>query len=184
MLLRPYEGAENKRLVIAGDEVFVDLGNLTRLALIFHELATNSTKYGALNNPDGVLRVHVSRDTDDLRVRWTETAPIKTAYFDIADGGFGSKLLDLTINEQLQGRYARTYTQAGPDIEIILPAKLFSNNGHEFSKAVTTVMAMPASNIRLDSMIALKLIEAPSNIRDLEQRLRAPPCRHARPDSQ
>jgi hypothetical protein len=52
---------------------------------------------------------------------------VKTGYSDAADGGFGSKLLDLTINEQLQGSYARTCTQGGMDIEIILPNTLFSD---------------------------------------------------------
>jgi hypothetical protein len=51
--------------------------------------------------------------------------PLKTGYCDIADGGFGSKLIDLIINEQLQGSYTRTYTESGMEIAIILPRKLF-----------------------------------------------------------
>src|SRR6476619_8475612 len=39
VLLRPYEGAEDKRLVVGGDEVLVDRGTLTALAIVFHELA-------------------------------------------------------------------------------------------------------------------------------------------------
>jgi len=127
VLLRPYEGAEDKHMVVGGDEVLVDRGTLTPLALVFHELATNSAKYGALNDPDGTLSVHVSRSTDDLRVKWTETAPMNAGYCDIADGGFGSKLLDITINEHLQGSYTRTYTEDGTEIEIILPGKLISD---------------------------------------------------------
>ena len=50
-----------------------------------------------------------------------------TDYFVAAESGFGSKLLDLIINEQLQGSYARTCTEGGMDIEIILPGKLFSD---------------------------------------------------------
>ena len=126
MLLRPYEGAEDKHMVVGGDEVLVDRGTLTPLALVFHELATNSAKYGALNNTDGTLSVHVSRSTDDLHVKWTETAPMNAGYCDIADGGFGSKLLDITINEHLQGSYTRTYTEDGTEIEIILPGKLIT----------------------------------------------------------
>jgi two-component sensor histidine kinase len=126
-LLRPYEGAEDKHFVVDGDEVFIDGGIVTPLALVFHELATNSTKHGALSDLDGALGVHISRGIDDLRIKWTERAPVKTGYSDAADGGFGSKLLDLTINEQLQGSYARTCTQGGMDIEIILPGKLFND---------------------------------------------------------
>jgi hypothetical protein len=50
-----------------------------------------------------------------------------TGYSDAADTGFGSKLLDLTINEQLHGSYARTRREGGMDIEITLPGKLFSD---------------------------------------------------------
>jgi hypothetical protein len=80
-----------------------------------------------LNDPDGALGVHISRGIDDLRIRWTERAAGATGYSDAADTGFGSKLLDLTINEQLQGSYVRTWTDdGGIDIEITLPGKLFS----------------------------------------------------------
>jgi hypothetical protein len=106
--------------------VFVDGRIVTPLALVFYELATNSTKNGALNDPDGALGVHISRGIDELRIEWTERAAGATGYFDAADIGFGSKLLDLRINEQLQGSYVRTCTEGGMDIKIILPDKLFS----------------------------------------------------------
>jgi two-component sensor histidine kinase/integral membrane sensor domain MASE1 len=126
-LLRPYEGAGDKNIVVDGDDVFVNGGTVTPLALVFYELATNSTKYGALNDPEGALGVHISRGIDDLRIRWTERVTGATGYSDAADTGFGSKLLDLTINEQLQGSYVRTWTDdGGIDIEITLPGKLFS----------------------------------------------------------
>jgi two-component sensor histidine kinase len=124
VLLRPYEGAENN-FAIDGDEVFIDPGILTPIALVFHELATNSTKYGALNDPGGFIGVRIRRATEDLHIKWAERVPLKTGYCDIADGGFGSKLIDLIINEQLQGSYTRTYTESGMEIAIILPRKLF-----------------------------------------------------------
>jgi two-component sensor histidine kinase len=117
VLLKPYEGAEN----IDGDEVFIDRGIVTPLALVFHELATNSTKYGALGIPDGSLSVHINRGIDELRITWTERSPVKASRSDTADSGFGSKLLDLIIDEQLQGKYACTHTEHGMDFEIILP---------------------------------------------------------------
>ncbi len=125
-LLRPYEGADDKHFLVDGDEVFIDSGVVTPLALVFHELATNSTKYGALNGRDGALSIHISRDIDDLRITWTERGPMTTDYIVAAESGFGSKLLDLVIN-QLQGSYARSCTEGGTDIEIILPGKLFSD---------------------------------------------------------
>ena len=125
-LLRPYESAGDKHFTVDGDDALVNGGTVTPLALVFHELATNSTKYGALKHADGILGVHISRDIDGLRIKWTEKAPVQTGYSDAAESGFGSKLLDLAINQQLHGNYVRARTEDGLDIEIILPSKLFS----------------------------------------------------------
>jgi two-component sensor histidine kinase len=116
-LLQPYEGAET----IDGDEAFIDRGIVAPLALVFHELATNSAKYGALGDSDGSLSVNISRNIGELRITWIEKSPVKASSSDIEDIGFGSKLLDLIIDEQLQGKYARTYTDRGMNFEIILP---------------------------------------------------------------
>jgi two-component sensor histidine kinase len=116
-LLQPYEGAET----IDGDEAFIDRGIVAPLALVFHELATNSAKYGALGDSDGSLSVDISRNIGELRITWIEKSPVKASSSDIEDIGFGSKLLDLIIDEQLQGKYARTYTDRGMNFEIILP---------------------------------------------------------------
>jgi two-component sensor histidine kinase len=126
-LLRPYECAGHKRFIVDGDEAFIDGGTVTPLALVFHELATNSTKYGALKHHDGTLGVHISRGIDELYIKWTERAPVKTGYSDGAEIGFGSKLLDLAINQQLQGSYTRVRAEGGLDIEMMLPRKLFSD---------------------------------------------------------
>jgi two-component sensor histidine kinase len=53
-LLRPY--AEHKHFVVDGNEVFIDGGIVTPPVLVFHGLATNSTKYGALNDQDSLIR--------------------------------------------------------------------------------------------------------------------------------
>ena len=118
---------------VDGDDALVNGGTVTPLALVFHELATNSTKYGALKHADGILGVNISRDIDGLRIKWTEKAPVQTGHSDAAESGFGSKLLDLAINQQLHGNYARARTEGGMDIEIILPSKLFSDVPSSFS---------------------------------------------------
>ncbi|WP_395673821.1 sensor histidine kinase [Phenylobacterium sp.] len=42
------------------------------LVLALHELATNATKYGALSNSDGCVRVTWRVEGDRCRIRWTE----------------------------------------------------------------------------------------------------------------
>jgi two-component sensor histidine kinase len=129
VLLRPYEGGSERQLVIDGDDALVDSGTVTLLALVFHELATNSAKYGALSDPEGALEVHVKNYGDTFRIRWIERVSMASGQPVVGDSGFGSKLLDLTIKSQLQGSYTRHQTMGGVSIEIILPSKVFHRTG-------------------------------------------------------
>jgi two-component sensor histidine kinase/integral membrane sensor domain MASE1 len=131
VLLTPYQGDGGNRFAIYGDDVFVDSGIVTPLALVFHELATNSVKHGALGDPEGMLEVHIRRDIDELHINWKEKASRPNDPPGITAGGFGSKLLDLTIKSQLRGSYSRTWTAGRMDIEITLPGKLFHAVPHE-----------------------------------------------------
>ncbi|PSJ60263.1 histidine kinase [Mesorhizobium soli] len=131
VLLSPYQGDADSRFAIYGDDAFVDTGIVTPLALVFHELATNSVKHGALGDPTGMLEVHIRRDIDELRIKWTEKVSRPNDPPGITATGFGSKLLDLTIKSQLRGSYSRTWTAGRMDIEINLPGKLFHAVPHE-----------------------------------------------------
>lgn len=121
VLLSPYECGAGKRFVIDGDDALVQPGLVTPLALVFHELATNSAKYGALSDSDGVLEIRVSRAVAELHIRWTEWASGLSGQADALTDGYGTKLLDLTIKSQLRGSYTRTWAEGRMDIEIILP---------------------------------------------------------------
>jgi two-component sensor histidine kinase len=124
ILLRPYE--TKSCFAVTGDDVFMDRGLVTLMALIIHELATNSTKYGALSAPDGALEIGIHCTADEVRIDWAEN-DFKPSGRPLGNGGgFGSKLLDLTIKSQLQGRYSRNLTDLGMCIEVVLPRKLFS----------------------------------------------------------
>jgi len=94
VLLAPYgdrEGA-SERIHITAPELRVGEAAATTLALVVHELATNSIKYGALSVADGTLDVSCTADNGGVVLVWTErggppvTAPTGSA-------GFGSKLV-------------------------------------------------------------------------------------------
>jgi two-component sensor histidine kinase len=40
--------------------------------LLFHELATNATKYGALSSPDGIVVIKWDRQKGRVRLEWHE----------------------------------------------------------------------------------------------------------------
>jgi two-component system CheB/CheR fusion protein len=85
------------------------------LSLVFHELATNASKYGALSVQAGSLRIGWDLETKDgkhaLRCSWTETdgppvtKPVKT--------GFGSKLIERSIQYEYGGKVKFEYDPKG-----------------------------------------------------------------------
>jgi two-component sensor histidine kinase len=73
----------------------------TSLALIVHELATNSLKYGALSSPAGTLDVSCAVHATDIVLVLTECGGPLVAK-PVGDGGYGSRLLR-SMTAQLGG---------------------------------------------------------------------------------
>ena len=98
-VLAPYR----ERIVVTGDDMFLDQGQVTSVGLILHELATNALKHGALSRDGGRIEIALSHAGDRREIAWREhggpdvTQPTST--------GFGSTLI---------GRMA---TSAGGTIE-------------------------------------------------------------------
>ena len=99
-ILSPYPALEEGRIHISGDDVELRPKAITALALVFHELATNASKYGALANSVGELVINVRKGSDKIDVHWSEVggppiagSPSRT--------GFGTKLSVLSIERQL-----------------------------------------------------------------------------------
>jgi PAS domain S-box-containing protein len=101
--LKPH-GAGRYRL--EGPAVTLTSQETLTFGLVFHELATNAAKYGALSNPDGCVEVRwsVKRDGQPrLHLEWREhggpaisQAPERT--------GFGSRLIERSIRADLDGK--------------------------------------------------------------------------------
>ncbi|KQU72828.1 histidine kinase [Aminobacter sp. DSM 101952] len=116
-------GKELPEGVIAGQAVELDETTTQALGLTFHELATNALKYGDGDNSVGGLKVawRLSGKGKGRRLllSWTErnvngvTKPEKV--------GFGTKLIDMNITRELDGRIERTYGADGLKVEIDIP---------------------------------------------------------------
>ena len=80
------------RIRLVGDALLIRPERVQHLSMIFHELTTNSTKYGSLSAPEGRLRVEWRVvDEAHVLVEWTETGgPVVTPP---ARQGFGSTLI-------------------------------------------------------------------------------------------
>jgi PAS domain S-box-containing protein len=93
------------------------------LSLVFHELATNAVKYGALAHEGG--RIDVSWSLIEgaglrmLRLLWREIGgkPVEPP----TQNGFGSKLIDINISHEFGGKIERDYRSDGLLVTIDLP---------------------------------------------------------------
>jgi two-component sensor histidine kinase len=114
ILLAPYDdiGAFSGRIRVSVPRMGVGEAAATTLALVVHELATNSLKYGALSVPAGTLDVSCSSQEDVVVVSWTERGGPKVIT-PTGPGGYGSTLLTRAMTRQLDGSINREWHEAG-----------------------------------------------------------------------
>lgn len=123
-LFRPYHGEQDAAIVIEGEDPDIDDRSATPLALVFHELATNAVKYGALSYAGGSVRVHIGQDGSDWLMQWVETGGPQVDEPTIE--GFGGRLIALSVERQLGGKIWRAWTQDGLSAEIRIPVGVMS----------------------------------------------------------
>lgn len=110
-LLAPYQAIDEDRLAITGDEVMVDDRGATPIGLVFHELATNASKYGSLSSPEGQVRIDIRSDGELVRITWEELGGPTISEPETT--GFGTRLTDISIGEQLGGTLTRSWDPRG-----------------------------------------------------------------------
>ncbi|KQY87902.1 MULTISPECIES: sensor histidine kinase [unclassified Brevundimonas] len=114
---------QSPQLQIEGCELYVEAKTALSLGLIFHELATNAVKYGALGKPNGTITITceaLSEPSSLTRIAWREMGvgpcrkPERT--------GFGTKLIQTSARHDLGGNVEVTYSDDGMIYEIVFPA--------------------------------------------------------------
>jgi len=121
-ILRPYSGLGEK-IEVEGDDVPIDDRGATPLALIFHELATNSAKYGGLSAPGGTVTIVSRLEGEVLHVHWAEVGGPVTEGIPHQEG-FGSRLVEISVH-QLGGQITRDWADSGLEVELtVLPERL------------------------------------------------------------
>lgn len=114
VLLAPYEdmGAFKGRIRVAVPRMGVGEAAATALSLVFHELATNSMKYGALSKDTGILDLSGATEDGEVTLTWTERGgPAVDA--PKSEGGYGSKLLNRSVSGQLGGTIEYDWSEKG-----------------------------------------------------------------------
>ncbi len=114
------------RVRVEGDDLPIDDRSATPVALLFHELATNATKYGALSTEAGAVTVAVERGDRRAVIRWTERGgPPVTA--PEGETGFGTQLVELSAVRQLGGDLRRDWRPDGLVVTLDVPLTAFGS---------------------------------------------------------
>ncbi|MBM3929362.1 MAG: response regulator, partial [Sphingomonadales bacterium] len=116
-----YLAGKAGRVTTAGPPILLRPAAFSTLALVFHELMTNSAKYGALSD-SGIVRIEWSIDgDDDLRILWRESggpavqAPTRQ--------GFGTTIIQRSIPYDLHGKAEIRYAMTGLEADFCVPGR-------------------------------------------------------------
>ncbi len=128
ILLSPYEdmGAFSGRIRVSVPRMGVGENSATTLALVIHELATNSVKYGALSSDEGTLDLSGSLEGEDLSIVWMERGG-PTIDIPAAPSGYGSRLVDRSVEGQLGGSIKYNWEPDGLNVGLTIKAKNLAN---------------------------------------------------------
>ena len=125
VLFAPYGTEEKVRVLVSGTDCATSARAATPLALVFHELATNSGKYGALSADNGHVTLDIADGDDTLQLIWREhgAPPPPPALAPEAQGentGFGSRLVEMSVTGQLGGSWVRRFEPGGLVVELTI----------------------------------------------------------------
>lgn len=109
------------RINDAGPPILLNPQAYSVMALVVHELVTNSTKYGSLST-NGVVEIAWHRNSDrDLVVTWRERGgpPVSAP----KRKGFGTTIVERSVPYDLGGTAEARYEETGFEADFVIPAR-------------------------------------------------------------
>jgi len=119
VLMAPYGAPGASAVRLSGEAVKFGARAATPLALVFHEMATNSAKYGALSAAEGTVAITIERSGAHAIVTWQEAGG--PSIESPKNEGFGSRLVDMAVSHQLGGKMEQVWEPTGLRATISLP---------------------------------------------------------------
>ncbi|MCF3638998.1 sensor histidine kinase [Rhizobium sp. TRM95111] len=127
--LRPFTPEDESRLTIRGPALRIDTQASQTLGMALHELSTNATKYGALANDRGIVRLTWQVVGDRLVLTWRESgADIDKEKIAAERKGFGSVVLERMLKMALDADLERVVHDDGIEWLIELPLERLNNS--------------------------------------------------------
>ena len=120
-----YADSKRDRVRITGPDALITPDAYTTLALVLHEMATNSIKYGALCDQEGYVSIDLTMDSNKgLLIDWVESGgpPVKAP----TRRGFGTQIIENSIPHELRGHAEVSYAPTGLEAHFRLPANVIA----------------------------------------------------------
>ena len=135
---------QTDRIIVDGPELMLNPQAYSTMALVIHELVTNSAKYGGLSDSGSA---HISwrlNDRGDLLLDWRERGgpPVKPP----SRKGFGSTIIDRSVPYDLGGESSIAYKPEGVEAHFRIPARHVSEPRDHSGPAIRFARPSPASN--------------------------------------
>ena len=118
--MQAYLGEKAERIIFHGGDAIVRPDAYATLALVIHELTTNSAKYGSLADSQGQIDITITFEEDDaLVIQWVESLgpPVRPPL----RRGFGSTVIERSIPFELGGKVEVSYPISGLRARMIVP---------------------------------------------------------------
>ncbi|MGH6807730.1 MAG: sensor histidine kinase [Ensifer adhaerens] len=119
--LQPFTPDDPKRVVLSGPALRLDTQIAQTLGMALHELATNATKYGALANTTGVVKLSWSLSDEGIAIRWREEGADIAAATAPSRKGFGTLVLERMLGMALKAELERIMHPDGIEWRINIP---------------------------------------------------------------
>jgi len=120
--LDPYTNGRADALAISGPRLLISPKQALTLSLVFHELAANSVKHGALSAPAGHIEICWKIDSEHrVQLTWQESGGPHVG--PPARRGFGSELIEFSIAHEFGGNAALDYRPQGMSCLLTIPLR-------------------------------------------------------------
>ncbi len=112
---------QSDRIAVEGPELLLNPQAYSTMALVIHELVTNSAKYGSLSDSGRAQISWQRNEHGDLLLDWTESGgpPVRPP----SRKGFGTTIIDRSVPYDLGGESAIDYRPEGVQAHFRIPAR-------------------------------------------------------------
>ncbi|RYY41919.1 MAG: GAF domain-containing protein, partial [Sphingomonadales bacterium] len=113
---------EGDRILSEGEPVMLNPQAYSTMALVLHELVTNSSKYGSLSVAGGTVKLSWECNArGDLLLHWRDIGgpPVKPP----SRKGFGTTIIERSVPYDLGGEALARYVETGFEADFCIPAR-------------------------------------------------------------